>query len=245
MSFDGKTILITGGMGGIGQACARRFSLSGGNVVLVDRDVSQADLTLAELNQARAGTAVAVACDVSVEGDVKMACDFAEARFGNLDIIVNVAGMMIYKPIEDLTQADWLTLLSVNFVGAALFTTEAFRRMKKGGAIVNISSIHALQTSPLVGPYAAAKGALNAFTRAASIEGEPKGIRVNAVMPGAIDTPMLWASPNIRSGIETLEPRDIGKPENVADTVAFLAGPEAAFITGACLNVDGGRLAKL
>jgi NAD(P)-dependent dehydrogenase (short-subunit alcohol dehydrogenase family) len=185
------------------------------------------------------------ACDVSREADVVRVCRVAKDVFGGLDVLVNVAGMMIYKPIEELSLDDWTRLMGVNFFGAAMFTREAFRVMQPGSAIVNVSSIHTHQTSPLVAPYAAAKAALGSLTRTASIEGKPKGIRVNAVLPGAVDTPMLWASPNLKSGAETLEPGDVGQPSEIADAVLYLAGPQASFVTGASLNVDGGRLAKL
>ncbi|HYF09190.1 MAG TPA: SDR family oxidoreductase, partial [Acetobacteraceae bacterium] len=99
--------------------------------------------------------------------------------------------------------------------------------------------------TPLVAPYAAAKAAMMSLTRSAAIEGRGKGIRCNVVVPGAIDTPMLWDNPNIKSGVETIDPADVGKPEDIAAAVAFLAAPEARFVTGAELAVDGGRLAKL
>jgi NAD(P)-dependent dehydrogenase (short-subunit alcohol dehydrogenase family) len=124
------------------------------------------------------------------------------------------------------------------------FTKQAFLHMK-GGAIVNIASIHALVTSPLVAPYAAAKAATLSLTRSASIEGRDKGIRANVVLPGAIDTGMLWANPNVKSGAEKIDPKDVGKPEDVAAAVAFLASDDAAFITGTALRVDGGRLDRL
>ena len=117
--------------------------------------------------------------------------------------------------------------------------------MKPGSSIVNVASVHAVETSPLVAPYAAAKAALLSFTRTSSIEGKPKGIRANAVLPGAIDTPMLWDNPNVKSGAEVIDKADVGKPEEVAAVIAFLASDEASFMTGASVNVDGGRLAKL
>jgi NAD(P)-dependent dehydrogenase (short-subunit alcohol dehydrogenase family) len=117
--------------------------------------------------------------------------------------------------------------------------------MKPGGAIVNLSSVHAVETSPQVAPYAAAKAALLALTRSAALEGIPKGIRVNAILPGAIDTPMLWNNPHVKSGEEHIEPADVGKPADVAAAIAFLASEEAAFIQGASLLVDGGRLCRL
>ena len=97
----------------------------------------------------------------------------------------------------------------------------------------------------MVAPYAAAKAALLSLTRTSSIEGKPKGVRANAVLPGAIDTPMLWDNPNIKSGAEVIDKADVGKPEEVAAVIAFLASDEASFMTGAAVNVDGGRLAKL
>jgi len=105
--------------------------------------------------------------------------------------------------------------------------------------------VHAVETSPLVAPYAAAKAAMLSLTRTSAIEGKPKGIRANAVLPGAVDTPMLWDNPNIKSGAEVIDKADVGKPEEVAAVIAFLASDEASFMTGACVNVDGGRLAKL
>ena len=117
--------------------------------------------------------------------------------------------------------------------------------MPKGGAVVNISSVHAVETTPLVAPYATAKAAVLSLTRSAAIEGAPRGIRVNAVLPGAIDTPMLWENPNVKSGVEVIDPASVGKPEDVADVIAFLASDEARFVQGAAIRVDGGRLSRL
>jgi NAD(P)-dependent dehydrogenase (short-subunit alcohol dehydrogenase family) len=117
--------------------------------------------------------------------------------------------------------------------------------MRPGGAIVNVSSIHAEETTPLVSSYAAAKAALLSLTRSTAIEGKAKGIRANAILPGAVDTPMLWANPNLKSGIETVSLADVGQPRDVAAAVAFLASDDAAFVQGAALRVDGGRLDRL
>lgn len=243
--FDNKSVLITGGLGGIGKACAEGFAREGAKLVLADLRIEGAAAAITDLMALGASEVRVEACDVSREADVVRVCRVAMDVFGGLDVLVNVAGMMIYKPIEELSLDDWTRLMGVNFFGAAMFTREAFRVMQPGGAIVNVSSIHTHQTSPLVAPYAAAKAALGSLTRTASIEGKPKGIRVNAVLPGAVDTPMLWASPNLKSGAETLESGDVGQPSEIADAVLYLATAQASFVTGASLNVDGGRLAKL
>jgi NAD(P)-dependent dehydrogenase (short-subunit alcohol dehydrogenase family) len=111
--------------------------------------------------------------------------------------------------------------------------------------VVNVSSVHAVETTPLVASYAAAKSALLSLTRSSALEGTPLGIRINAVLPGAIDTPMLWSNPNIMSGVEKIDPEDVGKPEDIADAIAYLASDDAKFVQGAALRVDGGRLSRL
>ena len=108
-----------------------------------------------------------------------------------------------------------------------------------------MASVHAVETTPHVASYAAAKAALVSLTRSAALEGKPKGIRVNAVLPGAVDTPMLWDNPNVRSGVEQVDRAYVGKPEDVAATIAYLASDDAAFVQGAMVRVDGGRLGRL
>ena len=153
---------------------------------------------------------------------------------------------MVFKPLEEHTADDWLRILRVDLLGAFYFTKQAFLKMGAGGGtIVNVSSIHAEETTPLVSSYAAAKAALLSLTRSSAIEGKPKNIRVNAILPGAIDTPMLWDNPNIKSGLETISQADVGKPEDVAATIAYLVSGDANFVQGACLRVDGGRLSRL
>ena len=235
-SFTGRTVLITGAAGGIGWAAAKAFAEEGASLVLAD---------LGSFTGRDLAGAVTVSCDVSKESEVEAACQLAIDRFGSLDIIVNVAGLMIFRPIEELTEQDWQRVTGVNLLSVAYFTKHGFLRMKPGSAIVNVSSVHAVQTTPMVASYAAAKAGMLALTRAAAIEGKPKGIRCNAVLPGAIDTPMLWSNPNIKSGAETIDPADVGKPEELAAAIRFLASAEASFITGASLAVDGGRLAQL
>jgi NAD(P)-dependent dehydrogenase (short-subunit alcohol dehydrogenase family) len=246
MNLDGRIAIVTGGAGGIGLACARRLLLDGASVVLADLQQDRLETALAglgkEFDPARIGTAV---CDVSQEAQVTAAVDAAIARFGGWDIVVNNAGLMLFKPIEEQTGDDWHRILGVDLLGAFYFTKQAFLKMRRGGAVVNVSSVHAVETEPLVAPYAAAKAALLSLTRSSAIEGRAKGIRVNAVVPGAVDTPMLWNNPNVKSGAEVIDKADVGSAEDLAAAIAFLAGDDARFVDGAALNVDGGRLARL
>jgi len=245
MRFSDKVVIVTGAAGGIGLATARRFGSEGAKVVLADLHADKAQAAAKSVKQAGAPETLAVACDVGKESDVQSCVEEAIGRFGRVDVIVNNAGLMIFSPIEQLTSQQWLSVLSVDLLGAFYFTREAFRRMSKGGAIVNVSSIHAIETSPAVAAYAAAKAALLSLTRSAALEGKPKNIRVNAVLPGAVDTPMLWNNPNVKAGLEQIQRTDVGKPDDIAATIAYLASDDAAFVQGASVVVDGGRLGKL
>jgi NAD(P)-dependent dehydrogenase (short-subunit alcohol dehydrogenase family) len=246
MKLEQRSSIVTGATGGIGLATARRLLQDGASVLLADLHQDRLDALAGELGKefdpARIATVV---CDVSREDQVCAAADAAIAHFGHWDLVVNNAGLMSFKPIEEQTVEDWQRILGVDLVGAFLFIKQAFLKMKRGGAVVNVSSVHAIETEPLVAPYAAAKAALLSLTRSAALEGKPKGIRVNAVLPGAVDTPMLWDNPNVRSGHEVVNPADVGKPEDIAAAIAFLASDDARFVWGDSIRVDGGRLARL
>lgn len=241
--FDGKTAIVTGASSGIGLATAKHLGEEGCKVILAD--LKQSDEAANEVCKAGAPEALSLRCDVSQEEEVRAAVDAAMSKWSRLDVVVNNAGLMIFKAIVDHTRDDWIKLLSVDLLGAFFFTKYAFQVMKPGSAIVNVSSIHAEETEPLVASYAAAKAALLSLTRSGALEGKPKGIRVNAILPGAIDTPMLWENPNVKSGQEKIEQDDVGKPEDVAALIAYLASDDAAFVQGAAVRVDGGRLDRL
>jgi NAD(P)-dependent dehydrogenase (short-subunit alcohol dehydrogenase family) len=246
MKLDRHAAIVTGASGGIGLATARRLLREGASVTLVGRHRDKLDEARSRLlADAPAERILVAACDVAQEDEVKAAVRATQEAFGRWDIVVNNAGVMRFKPIEEQDAADWRATLDVDLLGAFFFVKQAFLRMGRGGAVVNVASVHAIATEALVAPYAAAKAALLSFTRSAAIEGRAKGIRVNAVVPGAIDTPMLWDNPNVKSGAEQVDPADVGAPEDIAATVAFLAGPDAAFVNGAALLADGGRLARL
>ncbi len=245
MRLKEKTAIITGAAGGIGMAIARKFMAEGANIVLADLNEQKLTTAVQALTTTNEPGVVPATCNVSVEADVQAVVKTALDHFGQLDIVVNNAGLMLFKPLEAQTEEDWTRILKVDLLGAFFFIKHSFLNMKPGGAIINVASIHAIETEPLVAPYAAAKAALVSLTRSAALEGKPKGIRVNAILPGAIDTPMLWDNPNVKAGVEKINPADVGKPEDIASTITFLASAEAAFVQGAMLTVDGGRLDRL
>jgi NAD(P)-dependent dehydrogenase (short-subunit alcohol dehydrogenase family) len=243
--FAGKSVIVTGGASGIGLACAERMGSEGASVMLADRDLAAADAALERVREAGAERVRACLCDVADEAAVAACVDGAIEHFGGLHAIVNNAGLMTFKPLAELDQSDWWRVLSVDLLGAFHFIKHALRRMSRGGAVVNVSSVHAIETSPNVAPYAAAKAALVSLTRSAAIECGEKGLRFNAVLPGAVDTKMLWANPNVAAGIEAIEPANVGDPSDVAAVIAFLASDDAKFVQGAAVVVDGGRVDRL
>lgn len=241
MRLENKVAIVTGAASGIGLAIATRFAAEGARVVLADLDEAKAQAAASALN---AG-AVGVRCDVSEDVEVQATCQMALNQLGGLDIVVNNAGMMKFKMLADFSGDDWRAIFVVDLMGAVYFTRQLLSLPKAHRAIVNVASVHAVRTTPNVAPYAAAKAALLSLTRSTAIEGKAVGLRANAVLPGAIDTPMLWTNPNVVSGVEVIDRAQVGQPNDIASAALFLASDEAGFVTGSCLNVDGGRLAAL
>ena len=245
MRFADKTVIVTGAASGIGLATAKRLGHEGARVVVADLDQTKGDEAAEQIKAAGAPDAFAIICNVANENAVRETVAKTLDAFGQLDVVVNNAGLMIFKPIVEHTGEDFLKILNVDLLGAFYFTKQAFLKMGPGGTIVNVSSVHAVETVPLVTSYAAAKAGLVSLTRSAALEGIALGIRVNAILPGAVDTPMLWDNPNVRSGVEKIDPADVGSPEDIASAIAYLASDDAKFIQGAALRVDGGRLSRL
>lgn len=243
--FEGKAVIVTGAASGIGLATARLFASEGAAVVIADLKDEAARSAAEKLARETGSKVISAACNVADEKQVIAAVDHCLQSFGRFDIVVNNAGLMIFKPLEEQTAEDWLKVLQVDLLGAFFFTKQAFLKMKNGGAIVNVSSIHAIETTPLVSAYAAAKAAIVSLTRSAALEGAAKNIRVNAVLPGAVDTPMLWENPNVKSGLEKIDRGVLGRPEDLAAVIAFLSSAEAEFVRGASVVVDGGRVGRL
>lgn len=243
MRFTGKTCIVTGAGSGIGRATALQMAAEGGRVAVVDLHAAAAQAT-ADAITAAGGSAIAADADVGNPAQVQAAIDAAVGKFGPLDVIVNDAAMMTFTPIASIADADFFRVIGTNLGSVFYFGKYGVAKMNDGGSIVNVSSVHAHATTANVVPYASSKGAIEAFTRGFSIEMQSRRIRINAVAPGAVDTPMLHDNPNIKSGVEKLQ-GPIGKPEDLAAAICFIASDDARFITGATLLVDGGRLAQL
>jgi glucose 1-dehydrogenase len=238
MRFQDKICLVTGAASGIGRATAERFAAEGGRVAVIDLN-AEASRQVAEAITAAGGQAVSIAADVGNPADVKKAVDDVARRWGRVDVLVNNAALMRFSPVVEMNEADWNHVIATNLGSVFLFTKLCLPLMKKG-AIVNVSSVHAHENTANCSSYAASKGGIEAFTRALSRE-LPEGIRVNCVAPGAVNTPMLWNNPNVKSGKEKVEGA-VGEPADLAAAICFLAADEARFVQGTTLVVDGGRL---
>jgi NAD(P)-dependent dehydrogenase (short-subunit alcohol dehydrogenase family) len=240
MRFSGKVCVVSGGGSGIGRAACERFAAEGGKIAVVDLNEQDGRET-AERICSQGGEALFARADVSDAAQVRAAIDASVARWHRVDVIVNDAATMTFSPILDLTEADWDKVMAVNLRSLFLFCKYGVPHMPAGSAIVNISSVHAHETTRNVVPYATSKGGVEAFTRGFSEELADRKIRINAVAPGAVNTPMLWNNPNVRTGAEKITGA-VGEPDDIAAAICFLASDDARFITGTTLVVDGGRL---
>jgi len=243
-----RVVLVTGAAGGIGSATVKTFAAAGWRVLAVDRQ---------SFAQVPDGV-VSLSADVSQEEAIGGVFARLTGEFGRLDALVNNAAIQISKSTTTMSAEEWDATLASNLRSAFLTARAGHALLKSsGGAVVNVSSVHAAATSGDVAAYAASKGGLVALTRALAVEFGPDGIRVNAVLPGAVDAPMLHDG-LARAGdaaaqqiaLRHLEQRTplqrIGRPEEIARAILFLADGEASsFITGQCLIVDGGALARL
>lgn len=248
MQFPNHIAIVTGGGSGIGLATSLQLAREGARVAIVDINREAGCEAVAQIER-NGGTAMYLYADVSQSADVQGVINHVVEQWGRIEVLINNAGIMRFHPVMELGEADWDRVMSVNLRAAFLFCKYALPHFRhedgrKGGAIVNVSSVHAQATTRNVSAYAASKGGLEAFTRALSIEAEPLHVRVNAVAPGAVDTPLLWTNPNLQSGEEKLEGA-VASSESVANVICFLASRAAQFVTGSVMPVDAGRLARL
>jgi NAD(P)-dependent dehydrogenase (short-subunit alcohol dehydrogenase family) len=249
MKLEGKTAIVTGSRRGIGRAIALALARDGADVVVADVSREDCQRVVAEIEgMGRKG--LAVSCDVTSTPQVEEMVRRAVAEFGKLDILVNNAGVIAYKPFLELSDEDWDRIMGVNLKGQFLCARAAAREMIKHnwGRIINIASISSGGCGiafPLIAHYTASKGGVMALTEALALELTPRGINVNAICPGAIDTDMTKdakASGQLAALLARIPIGRLGQPEEIANLAAFLASEEASYISGAAIVVDGGWL---
>lgn len=254
MKLKDKTALITGGGTGIGKATARLFAREGANVVITGRTEKSLNDTSLELGNEGLEISYIVG-DVSNETDCKKAVDFTASKFGRIDILFNNAGVCYKSNTHETATAVWDETFDINVKGVYLMSKHTLPHMIKdgGGSIVNNSSILGLKASPAgFAAYSASKGAVNQLTRSMALEYADKGIRVNAICPGTIYTPMMdvlfeeWGEREIgeKRYISVHPIGRLAQPEEIAYAVLFLCDDNIKFTTGAMLSVDGGMSAK-
>jgi glucose 1-dehydrogenase len=246
-----KTILITGAAGGIGRATINLFAKKSWSVIGVDRN---------EFGNDFPRNGLFIQSDISRPEDMESIFEKAKGFANSLDALVNNAALQVAKPLIETTVEEWDAVMAANLRSVFLAVKLAHPLLKSGNgsAVVNVSSVHAVQTSANIAAYAASKGGLLALTRAMAIEFAPDNIRVNAILPGAVDTPMLRAglsrghvgSGDMQARLDNLAKKTVsgkvGTPEEIAKAICFLADNEqSSFMTGQAMIVDGGATARL
>lgn len=243
----GKVALVTGGRGGIGRAICARFGREGAHVVA--GDLSAAGSVAGEAH------GEFVRLDVTSESEVQAAMESIGSRFGRLDVLVNAAGMEIEKTIEETSLADWNRIFAVNVAGTFLVSKHALPLLRKNAnaSIINLGSYDGFIADPGLAAYCATKGAVHALTRAMACDHGPEGIRVNAICPGYVDTPMLRSFfrdhgdvHSLDESIRAIHPtRRFGTPEDIANLANWLASDEARYASGQLWVIDGGLSAQV
>lgn len=250
LQLDGNACVVTGAAGGIGASIAQAFVAAGARVALLDRD---ADKTIALAEQLRAGGAdvVAIACDIGDPASVAHAAERVQRDLGPADVLVNNAGLLRAGGIETIDLDAWNAMLRVNLTGYMLCSQTFGRAMlaRGSGSLVHVASIAARYPQTHSGAYSASKAAVAMLARQLAAEWGPRGVRSNTVCPGMIRTPLsesFYANGDIEARRSAMTAsRRIGRPDDIANVVAFLASPRAAYVNGAELVVDGGLDAML
>ncbi|GAA0349241.1 SDR family NAD(P)-dependent oxidoreductase [Bacillus horti] len=245
MQAKDQVVLITGASQGIGKELAIQYAKQGAKVVLFDLEVEQGQ-RVCDLIQGQQGKALFVQCDVSKEKDIQHAVEQAIEHFGQIDVLINNAGLSRWKNVYELKIEEWDHILNVNLRGAFLFSKEVAKRMKgnkQGGSIVNMASTRALMSEANSEAYAASKGGLVALTHALAVSLGPDRIRVNAISPGWIETKEY---DQLRQIDHIQHPAQrVGKPSDIFKACQYLTNPENDFVTGTNVVVDGGMTRKM
>jgi NAD(P)-dependent dehydrogenase (short-subunit alcohol dehydrogenase family) len=245
--FTNKVVLVTGVASGIGRACALRFAEEGASVLAADVQAAALDATAKDVRELGAACESAL-LDVTNEEAVREAVASCIARFGHLDVLCNVAGILRFDHTHELALEDWSLVLGVNLTGTFLLCREAIPHLlATRGNIVNMASTAGMTGHPWSAAYAASKGGVLAFTRSLAVEYAGQGVRANAICPGSIETPITkafhvpdGANPKLVRRIMPLT--GFAGPEKVANLAAFLASDEGSHITGEEIRIDGGAL---
>ncbi len=240
MKLQFKTAIVTGSGQGIGLGIAKVLAQEGCNVVVSDINQETCDKAVEEI-KALGGKSIGVVCNVANKNDVDHLIKTTLDTFGQVDILVNNAGIYPSIPFLNMTENDWDKVIGVNLKSVFLCSQAAAKVMKEKSKIINISSIAASMAFSGLTHYCASKGGVNSFTKALALELSSKKINVNAVAPGAIETPGAKMNDEVKTGILKLIPANrMGKPEDIAKAVVFLASDDADYITGQIITVDGG-----
>jgi NAD(P)-dependent dehydrogenase (short-subunit alcohol dehydrogenase family) len=247
MRFEGRVAAVTGAASGIGRATARRIAAEGGTVAVLDIDASGSMETVA-LIASDGGSAISIVADVSDEASVESALTRVESELGTPTVVVNNAGILRVAPALDTAVADFDRVVRINLRSVFIVSVAAARRLReagKPGAMVNISSIHAVLSEPNAAPYTASKGGIEAMSRTFASEWADLGIRVNCVRPGATRTALSVPHYNpavLKAYEERIPMRIPATPEQIAAGICFLASEDASYCTGTTLAVDGGYI---
>lgn len=242
MLLENKTALVTGARQGIGKAIALVLAKEGARVVISDLNLEDCQKVVTEI-EGLGGKALAVKCDVSQKTEVEALIEQTVAKFGGLDILVNNAGIFPFVPFANMSEADWDKVINVNLKSVFFTSQAAIKVMKPGARIINISSIAGSVAFSGLVHYCTSKGGINSFTRALALELAPQQITVNAIAPGATETPGASQGLNDDAKKQTVAAIPLGRmgsADDIAQGVLYLASDKANYVTGQIITIDGG-----
>lgn len=244
--FAGKSVVVTGAASGIGRATARRLASEGGKVACLDVAIDALEKLVAEISES-GGQAVAVRCDVSDHAQVQAAVAAAVEAFGPTDVLCNIAGIGRYYHSTDMTPDEWQRIMNVNLNGTWFVAQAVLPHMlDRGGVIINTASTSGLAAQPYQAAYCASKGAVVMLTKALALEYWDRKLRVNAIAPGGVDTPIISDFAQMPEGADMkrimryVSPMGFCQPEDLASLYAYVGSAEAHYMTGSVVLMDGG-----